>query len=111
MKYVQYRLQLSKFYSDNNLNKDHHSLHREKIPWYPTIDNEKCVNCGVCIEYCRLGVFDVGKKEEKKPLVKNPFNCVVLCTGCEGQCPVGAITFPFKQKIRKLITELQKNGN
>jgi ferredoxin len=31
---------------------------RNKIPWYPTIDYEKCINCGKCVEYCHLGVYE-----------------------------------------------------
>ena len=81
---------------------------RNKIPWHPTIDYEKCVNCGICIDYCKLGVYDlIDNRAEKKSIVKNPNNCVVLCTGCKGQCPVGAITFPSKQETRELIKKLK----
>jgi pyrroline-5-carboxylate reductase len=27
------------------------SVPREKIPWYPTIEQELCTNCGVCVEF------------------------------------------------------------
>jgi NAD-dependent dihydropyrimidine dehydrogenase PreA subunit len=82
---------------------------RKKIPWYPIIDYEKCVSCGKCVEYCTLGAFDFEETDDhKKVVVKNPNNCVVLCTGCENQCPAGAITHPSKQKTRKIIAELQK---
>ena len=82
---------------------------RNKIPWYPTIDYEKCINCGKCVEYCTLGAYEFEEKDGKKrPVVKNPYNCVVLCTGCESQCPVGAITHPSKQETRKIIEKLQK---
>jgi len=82
---------------------------RKKIPWYPTIDYEKCISCGKCVEYCTLGVFESEEKEGKKrSVVKNPNNCVVFCTGCEEQCPVGAITHPSKQKTQKIIKKLRK---
>jgi NAD-dependent dihydropyrimidine dehydrogenase PreA subunit len=88
----------------------YHGIERSKIPWNPKIDYDKCVNCGTCVEYCKLGTYvTVEEHEEKKPIVKNPNNCVVLCTGCEGQCPVGAISFPSKQKTRKLIKKLEKH--
>ena len=82
---------------------------RNKIACYPTIDYDKCVNCGICIDYCKLGVYDlIDNGEEEKSIVKNPNNCVVLCTGCKEQCPVGAITFPSKQETREILKKLKK---
>ena len=91
------------------MSEEYHGIHREKIPWYPTIDYNKCVNCGTCVDYCKLGVYDVVDEQgEKKTIVKNPNNCVVFCTGCQGQCPASAINFPSKQETRKLIKKLEK---
>jgi NAD-dependent dihydropyrimidine dehydrogenase PreA subunit len=85
-----------------------HGNYREKIPWNPTINYEKCVNCGICIEYCKLGVYSKSDEgREEKPVVSNPNNCVVLCTGCEEQCPQGAISFPSKQKTKDLLKKLR----
>jgi NAD-dependent dihydropyrimidine dehydrogenase PreA subunit len=84
----------------------YHGVARSKIPWSPTIDYEKCVSCGKCVDYCKLGVFEFEGK--KRPVVKNPNNCVVFCTGCEAQCPTGAIKFPSKKETRELIRKLQK---
>jgi len=82
---------------------------RKKIPWYPIIDYEKCTRCGKCVEYCTLGAFEFEEKDgEQRPVVKNPYNCVVLCTGCESQCPVSAISHPSKEETRKIIKKLQK---
>jgi NAD-dependent dihydropyrimidine dehydrogenase PreA subunit len=87
----------------------YHGVPRSKIPWYPTIDYEKCISCGKCVEYCTLGAYEFEEKEEKKAsVVKNPNNCVVFCTGCEEQCPVGAIKFPSKKETREVIRKLQK---
>ena len=36
---------------------------RSKIPWYPTIDYEKCINCGKCVEYCKLDVYEFEEKQ------------------------------------------------
>ena len=94
---------------EENLYEEYHGVHRGKIPWNPRIDYGKCVNCGICLEYCKLGVYEVENKGEKKTFVKNPNNCVVFCTGCKGQCPASAITFPSKQKTREIIKELQMN--
>ena len=89
--------------------KTYHGVLRSKIPWGPTIDYEKCVNCGKCVDYCKLGVYEFEEKEgAKRSVVKSPNNCVVLCTGCQEQCPEGAITHPSKEETRKIIRELQK---
>ena len=83
---------------------------RNKIPWYPTIDYEKCINCGKCVEYCTLGAYEFEEKDgTKRPVVKNPYNCVVLCTGCQSQCPAGAISHPSKEKTREIIKKLQED--
>ena len=87
----------------------YHGVPRSKIPWGPTIDYEKCKSCGKCVDYCKLGVYEFDEKERKKmSVVKHPNNCVVFCTGCQEQCPTGAITHPSKEKTRALIRKLQK---
>jgi NAD-dependent dihydropyrimidine dehydrogenase PreA subunit len=86
-----------------------HGIPRNRIPWYPTIDHEKCLGCGKCVEYCKLGTFEFEDKEEKKkPAAKNPYNCVVLCTGCDSMCPAGAISHPSKRATRETIRNLRK---
>jgi NAD-dependent dihydropyrimidine dehydrogenase PreA subunit len=87
----------------------YHGVPRSKIPWGPTIDYTKCISCGKCVDYCKLGAYKFEEKEDKKrPIVKNYNNCVVFCTGCEEQCPAGAITHPSKEKTREIIRKLQK---
>lgn len=86
-----------------------HGIPRSKIPWYPKINYEKCTSCGKCVDYCVLGTFDFENKDGKKrPRVKNPNNCVVLCTGCDGICPSKAIKHQSKKETRKIIRELRK---
>jgi NAD-dependent dihydropyrimidine dehydrogenase PreA subunit len=86
-----------------------HGIPRSKIPWYPTIDYEKCVSCGKCVDYCTLGVFEFEEKQgKKKSVVKHPNNCVVLCTGCQDICSAGAITHPSKTETREIIRKLRK---
>jgi NAD-dependent dihydropyrimidine dehydrogenase PreA subunit len=85
---------------------------RNKIPWHPTIDYEKCTSCGTCVDYCTAGGFGVFAFEEKegkkRPVVKNPNNCIVFCRGCEDICPAGAITHPSEGETQKIIEKLQK---
>jgi ferredoxin len=74
---------------------------RTKIPWHPTIDYEKCISCGKCLDYCKLGAYESEEKQGRKvSVVKNPNNWVVFCTGYEEQCPAGAIKFPSKKETR-----------
>ncbi len=30
---------------------------REKIPWYPTVDSERCIGCKECFNFCRHKVY------------------------------------------------------
>ena len=86
-----------------------HDVPRNKIPWYPTIDYVKCVNCGKCVDYCKLGVYKFEeKKGKKKLLVRNPNNCVVYCNGCDAICPSFAITHPSKREVAKIISKLRE---
>lgn len=87
-----------------------HGIPRSQIPWYPTIDYEKCVSCGKCVDYCKLGTYEFEEKDGKnRPIVKNPNNCVVLCTGCDSICPSGAIKHQPKKQTREIIKGLRKN--
>ena len=87
-----------------------HGIPRNKIPWYPTIDCEKCFGCGKCVEYCKLGTYGCEEKDGKKrPVVRNPNNCVVLCSGCDTIYPAGAIKHQSKHQTREVIKNLRKN--
>lgn len=66
---------------------------RDSIPWYPTIDLEKCKGCKVCFNFCRQHVYK-WTEETKKVAVARPFNCVVGCSTCAGLCDEEAISFP-----------------
>ena len=66
-------------------------LKREEINWNPTIDAEKCVKCGMCMN-CGKGVYQWS--DEGKPFVNKPLDCVVGCSSCANLCLGEAITFP-----------------
>jgi len=87
-----------------------HGIPRSKIPWYPSIDYEKCIACGKCVDFCHKSVFSMEEKVgKKKTVVKNPNSCVVICTGCDDICPAGAISHPSKKEFTQKIRALRKN--
>ncbi|MEO0136784.1 MAG: ferredoxin family protein [candidate division WOR-3 bacterium] len=71
---------------------------REKVKWYPTIDPEKCVKCGMCMN-CGKNVFNW---TEDGAVVSRPYNCIVGCSTCANLCMGNAITFPDVHEIRRL---------
>ena len=86
---------------------------RDKIPWRPQIDPEKCSGCGECMETCPNGVFVLNEESEKVEVAEAD-NCVVLCDKCAAFCPQDAISFPDKEEMKRLIgrliREMQKPG-
>ena len=86
-----------------------HGIPRSKIPWYPTIDYVKCMGCGKCVEYCKLGVYTFEEKDGRPRIaVGNPNNCVVLCNGCDAVCPAKAISHPSKAATRETLRNLRR---
>jgi len=79
-----------------------HGIPRESIPWYPTVDEKKCIGCGLCFVTCGRNVYEIIDRKEK---VVHPFNCLVGCSTCATICPVGAISFPDKDMIQKIERE------
>jgi len=80
---------------------------RENIPWYPTIDDEKCNGCQVCFQFCQNGVYTWDEKNNIAK-VDRPFNCVVGCNGCENLCAMRAISFPEIDAIQEIIRKLRE---
>jgi len=58
--------------------------------WYPIINEETCIECGKCVEYCSHGVYDKGSPN---PEVIYPDGCIDHCHGCGSICPTGSITY------------------
>jgi len=84
-------------------------IERKKIRWYPVIDKEKCIGCGMCVATCGRNVFEFDFKKNKSK-VKNPYNCMVGCDNCSIYCPAGAVSFPQKNR-REFIQSLLKKYN
>lgn len=80
---------------------------RHLIPWFPTIDENKCVGCKECINFCHDSVYEY-VEETRKVVVANPWHCQVYCQSCTHACNRDAISFPDRREIKKIIHELRK---
>jgi NAD-dependent dihydropyrimidine dehydrogenase PreA subunit len=82
---------------------------REEIKWCPKIDFSKCNGCKMCIQVCEGAGHDVYgfDEENRKPIVAKPTNCLVGCKACGRVCPFEAITFPSKDELKQMLTELR----
>jgi NAD-dependent dihydropyrimidine dehydrogenase PreA subunit len=69
------------------------SVPREEVPWFPTIMEELCDGCKLCLNFCSFGVYEYDEKTNKARVV-NPFNCQVGCSICALKCRPKAISFP-----------------
>jgi NAD-dependent dihydropyrimidine dehydrogenase PreA subunit len=58
--------------------------------WYPIINEDLCINCNTCVDFC---THDVYKSDDQFPQVINQDNCVEFCRGCSKICPSEAITY------------------
>jgi len=74
---------------------------RREIKWYPQIDYERCIGCGVCLITCGRTVYDWDFKN-MKPIVARPYNCMIGCDTCAKMCPKDAILFPPLGYLRKI---------
>lgn len=63
--------------------------------WYPTLDKERCTECGKCHDFCLFGVYAIENKQVK---VTQPQNCKNNCPACARMCPSKAIIFPKYEK-------------
>ena len=69
---------------------------REQLVWYPTVDADTCIRCGLCMN-CGKKVYEWTKQG---PVVVRPNDCVPGCTTCANLCPSGAISFPPLEDLR-----------
>jgi NAD-dependent dihydropyrimidine dehydrogenase PreA subunit len=79
---------------------------RDKIPWFPTIDYNKCNFCMECDTFCPHRVFEL-REGDHKLVVANPNHCVVFCRACSKTCGPEALSFPNKTEILALIKQIR----
>ena len=81
-----------------------HGIPRENIKWHPTVDEAKCIGCGMCVTGCGRKVYGFDY-EKQKPVIVRSLNCMVACVTCANTCLKDAITFPQVDGIKKLMKE------
>ena len=79
-----------------------HGIARETIPWFPTVNLEKCIGCELCFVTCGRGVYEV---RDHKAWPDRQYDCMVGCTTCANICPAQAITFPNRELVQKIERE------
>jgi NAD-dependent dihydropyrimidine dehydrogenase PreA subunit len=79
-----------------------HGISRETIVWNPTVDEKKCIGCGMCATGCGRKVYGFDY-ERKKAVVLRPSSCMVACVTCANTCLQEAISFPPVERVRELI--------
>lgn len=63
----------------------------------PTINEEKCEKCGLCVSVCACGALKLEGDTVKAVKVEDCGWCMM----CELVCPSGAISCPFDVVIEK----------
>ena len=86
--------------------KDYLGIPRKLIPWFPSVDEEKCNGCSICVKACKHEVYALDKVK-KMAIVANPYSCEVFCQSCQFQCSLEAISFPKKTEVKELIKGLR----
>jgi Fe-S-cluster-containing hydrogenase component 2 len=52
----------------------------QTIPWFPTVNHDKCIGCELCFVTCGRGVYKV---RDHKAWPDRPYDCMVGCTSRE----------------------------
>ncbi len=90
--------------TETKKNNTWHEVPRQEINWHPTIIDERCIGCGLCVTSCGKNVYAFDY-EKNKPVVVLPEMCMVGCTTCATLCNRDAIEFPSTGYIRQLIRD------
>jgi len=74
---------------------------REQVPWFPTLYEDLCDDCGKCVSFCPEKVF-ARDEENGRVYVADPLSCQVGCVECSRICPQKAISFPPRSILETL---------
>jgi NAD-dependent dihydropyrimidine dehydrogenase PreA subunit len=66
------------------------------------IDEEKCIGCGICVEYCNVDAIRIN--EEKGIVEVVDLELCIECHSCQQMCPEKAIrVYPQIDEVLPLI--------
>lgn len=68
-----------------------------KFVWGPTIDQDACTDCRVCLDFCRFGVYEMVDEHVR---VMSKSACMEGCSHCASMCEAGALAFPTLDELR-----------
>ncbi|MGC8515699.1 MAG: 4Fe-4S dicluster domain-containing protein [Thermoplasmata archaeon] len=86
-----------------------HGMDRKGINWHPTIDEDKCTGCSLCVVTCgeKRNVFGYDS-DNRKAVVMFPDNCMVGCNNCGVACLFNAITFPDILYLKSVLESIPR---
>lgn len=76
--------------------------------WYPVIDDEKCISCFECLNFCLFGVYDIDASGHV--FAAQPDECRPGCPACARVCPQEAIFFPLYPDPKIAGGDAEKQG-
>jgi len=82
-----------------------HGIPRQDIPWFPSLDADKCIGCELCYVTCGREVYEITPDPRAKASVELPYNCMVGCSTCAVVCPTQAIVFPSRDIVWQIERE------
>ncbi|MFO8010085.1 MAG: ferredoxin family protein [Dehalococcoidia bacterium] len=77
-----------------------------EIPPKPKTDLEKCDHCGICVQFCPMGIIDWETKIYKN---KSAENLCLGCMSCVKNCPRGAKSVDLSPVLKYLTGKLFLN--
>jgi len=84
------------------------AIPRNQIPWFPTVNPTLCNGDQVCVAFCPHRVFR-WDATANRPVVEQPYQCVVGCNNCTSICTPGAISFPTLDWLGEFLEKLRED--
>ena len=83
---------------------------REKIPWFPTIDYDKCNYCMECDKFCPHQVFERREAERAETRGGQPEQLRGVLPRLRKTCGPDALAFPEKPAIVAMIKTIREEA-